>query len=348
MRRFFDFCLDNDFECSFNYHSICAFCQHYVAGFDDGTDTKVKAFSSLPKFLSAWADYADDNFITDFPFKKTAARRRVNRFIKGLSLRFPFEQQKDSPLVLDILARVAPYYDINSAADLWLVPTSLLCRWARIIIAHDACMRPVEHSKGCRVSDVIDNGDFVTLLVGSRKGEQKYDGKGRIAVLCAVVSHLSAGYVIRVVMDRVHGFSVTDDGAPPPQVADLPADVQQRCLLPHAPSVDVFPYLDVDVSPTAAHQPWGEALAFLRTSCKQLRVPNALVITGRALRAGGATDWFAADAHSLWVKAQGGWASDAYLVYNRPSPRQRAVMGRVYTKVVFSRQAAHSVSNVTA
>ena len=99
---------------------------------------------------------------------------------------------------------------------------------------------------------------------------------------------------------------------------------------------------------TAAHQPWGEALAFLRTSCKQLRVPNALVITGRALRAGGATDWFAADAHSLWVKAQGGWASDAYLVYNRPSPRQRAVMGRVYTKVVFSRQAAHSVSDVTA
>ena len=41
--------------------------------------------------------------------------------------------------LLDILARVAPYYDINSAADLWLVPTSLLCRWARIIIAHDAC-----------------------------------------------------------------------------------------------------------------------------------------------------------------------------------------------------------------
>ena len=50
----------------------------------------------------------------------------------------------------------------------------------------------------------------------------------------------------------------------------------------------------------------------------------------RCLRDGGATGLFAVNASVLFVKSQGGWKSDAYQIYNRPTAKQRAVLARVY------------------
>ena len=55
-------------------------------------------------------------------------------------------------------------------------------------------------------------------------------------------------------------------------------------------------------------------------------------IAGRSLRAGGATDYFAVDAGVQFVKHQGGWKSDAYLRYDRPTPAQRVFLATKYAK----------------
>jgi len=35
-----------------------------------------------------------------------------------------------------------------------------------------------------------------------------------------------------------------------------------------------------------------------------------------------------------WVKMQGGWLSEAYQRYNRPSPEERSHLGNTYQRVI--------------
>ena len=74
------------------------------------------------------------------------------------------------------------------------------------------------------------------------------------------------------------------------------------------------------------------ALARLRYACGLVGVERHESLSGRCLRAGGATDLFAVNAGVLFVKSQGGWKSDAYQIYNRPTDAQRAALARVYAE----------------
>ena len=326
--RFFAFCDDMGFQRAFTHDAIIAFAQHYVAGFGG---EKIRSHGTVAKFMSAWADYASDNGLP-FPFTGTAARRRIDRGLKGIANRFPHKPLQDHPVTLYFLAKLAPLYGFSDFVDLWTRPTTDLCRWARIIVAHDACMRPCEHSKGCRVGDINDRGIHVAIRVGSRRGEAKIkrtaDTGGRIAVLpSGKPSHLAAAHVLRAVFKRVHVQHGSN------------AD---RTLLPAGA-------IGHDVrSAQRQWRPWtgkGGDLAFFRSCCARIGVPGALTITGRALRAGGATDWFAADATEKWVKAQGGWSerSTAHLIYNRPTEEQRAVMARHYNATITDHANAMAV-----
>ena len=54
-------------------------------------------------------------------------------------------------------------------------------------------------------------------------------------------------------------------------------------------------------------------------------------IGGRSLRAGGTTDWFSVQATRQWVKHQGGWKSNAFERYDRPTPAGRQRLTDMYT-----------------
>jgi hypothetical protein len=138
---------------------------------------------------------------------------------------------------------------------------------------------------------------------------------------------MSAAHVVRAVLERVH----RQHGSKP-----------NRTLLPAGS-------IGHNVRPAEQQwRPWtgkGGDLAFFRSCCARIDVPGAITITGRALRAGGATDWFAADATEQWVKAQGGWAerSTAHLIYNRPTEEQRAIMARHYNATITDHADAMAV-----
>ena len=298
MRQFFELCDTAGVDRDFNYDNVTTFFQWYVAG--DG-DKKLRAHTTLPQFLSAWGDYCAESG-QPFPFPGTRLRRRINRFKQGLKNRFPHEPRRTVALCLDALSDIAAGLTITSALSLWNCSLRDIFAWGRFITAHDALLRPVEHSAGCRWSDVSDNGDHLTLLVGSREREAKYKNRPRRAVLPIVTSHLSAGYVLRVMARRLRR------GAPPSTV--------------------LFPAV-VDGVPLPSASPWKHLFSQLRAAAARIGLH---VRTGRCLRAGGTTDLFAQHVPSWWIKRQGGWgAGDAFLRYNCPTPQQRADVARVYS-----------------
>lgn len=308
VQQFFDVARAANLEERFTYDSIVFFCQWYVTG--DGA-VKRRAHTSLPKFLSAWSDFCLANDMP-FAYPGTHLRKRINKFIKGLKNRFPHQSKKTVPLCLDSLASVAAQLGFRSANDLYKRSPRALTQWARIITAHDAFLRPIEHSRGCRLSDIADHGGFVTMLVGSRELESKYKHDPRSCVLPVRVSHLSAGFVLRVLIQRVH--------------ATVGSDSRSSRIL----------FSSFSGSRADVYQ--GVAESWQRLAFPQLRLLAAkagvVVASGRCLRAGGATDFFARNAPRWWIMRQGGWNSNAVDRYNQPTVQQRHAVAAVYSDAI--------------
>ena len=313
MQQFFRFCAAADIEPEFDsYDALTAFCQWHVAGVGD---KKLRAHTTLGSYLSAFADHCTEHDLP-FAFKDTPLRRRVNRFIKGLKNLFPHEPRRTVALCLDKLGLIAVDYGFRSVADLYRRSVQCLSRWARVIAAHDGFMRPCEHSEGCRLSDITDCGRYVAMLVGSRATESKYKHQPRTVTLPVRTSHLSAGFVIRVLVGRLH--------------AAVPsADRDKRILFSAITAVDGY---------VAVAEPWKQqALPRLRLFAKHCGV---VVATGRCLRAGGATDFFARGAPRWWIKRQGGWKGRAVDRYNQPSVQQRHAAAAVYSDEILAAAVA--------
>ena len=324
-----------------DYELVTLFFQFYIAGFEG--NCKLRAHTALPKFLSAWKDFAIDNDL-EFPFPGTPLRRRINRFILGIKNRYPHVAKQDVPLFLCDLKLVAADLGITELNDLWTCDLAVLSKWARLIVAHDACMRPTEHSLGCRVSDVTDHGGFLTILVGSRVGESKRKNLPRLAVLFASPTHLSAGFVLRVVFSRIHGRRAQ----PATSLAAI-GRATSTGELNHWRPVPAARQ-PVPAQPTTVSDPVlfpkcfgddqlaAESLHSLRTQL--IGCTEKLGITGidtlNCLRAGGASDYFARGLPRWWVCRQGGWSprSTTVDIYNRPTPFQRAAVAEVYNKSV--------------
>ena len=312
---FYDFCEDVlGTEPVFSRDNCAWFFEDYVS---NGTGQKVRAHTAIYPTLSAWADFARDVGITEFPFPGTSLRAQLVRDIQGIENRYPHEPNRDTPITFDILERIAPLYGIGSAADLWSCrDPGALVRWARIVVAQGACMRACEHRHGCRVSDVEVHDGYVTILVGSRAEESKYARRPRHAILHEWCSHLSAAHVLRVLLARIHGVNGTTTGG------------DDRILFASG--------CNIASQHRSKPEPWSTkngrhgALSRLRHACSLIGVDGHATLSGRCLRAGGATDLFAVNASVLFVKSQGGWKSDAYQIYNRPTAKQRAVLARVY------------------
>ena len=79
----------------------------------------------------------------------------------------------------------------------------------------------------------------------------------------------------------------------------------------------------------AVAEPWRQqALPRLGRFAAQSGV---VVATGRYLRAGGATDFFARNAPRWWIKRQGGWKGRAVDQYNQPTVQQRHAAAALYS-----------------
>lgn len=295
---FHNFCDAMGYRRRFRHRQITEFAEWYVS---EGTGRKLRAHNTVDSILSALADHCVTYGLV-FPFAGTRSRRRLNRWLQGLANRYPHVPQPDTPLTMDIAGDVASALGIRSAVDLELARLDTLCVWARIIVAKDGCLRSVEHSQGMQVRDAVDRGSFFELTVGRRKAERKIKHRKRVVTLDVARTHLSAGFVLRVLLRRLHlGARSTD------------------CLFPAVSRAGI---------PSGTAEPWPDALRRLRRLCRSAGHRGRFGAS--SLRAGGATDYFAIGASRDWVKAQGGWLSDAYQRYDRPTPRQRAYLGRRY------------------
>ena len=79
----------------------------------------------------------------------------------------------------------------------------------------------------------------------------------------------------------------------------------------------------------AVAEPW-RAKALPRLCCYAAQC-GVVVATGRCLRAGGATDFFASNAPHWWIKRQGGWKGRAVDRHNQPTAQQRNAAAALYS-----------------
>ena len=347
--QFVDFChamgRDPQFD---DYDLICCFFQYYVAGVDG--ERKIRATTAPAKFLSAWKSFALEHDLP-YPALGSHLRLRVNRFVQGLKNRYPHVPAQDVPLCIDGLALIGADMGIHSVNDLFTCDAVVLSRWSRLLTAHDACLRATEHSHGCRVSDVTDCGGFLTILVGSRVYESKRKDAPRLAVLWDRVSHLSSGYVLRILFQRVHkrvipkadAVGTHRRAAPGPRYwrGDVP-DITEKKSRSATPGIARDPILFPQCagkSPLTAESAKLLKEAVVRAS---LRCGIAGINTLTCLRAGGATDFFAKGMPRWWICKQGGWSSSSTAVdiYNRPTPTQRAAVAIAYEDSVLTLAAA--------
>ena len=207
---------------------------------------------------------------------------------------------------------------ITCSADLEHCALVDLVFWARVITAHGACLRAVEHSAGMQLRDFetrrTAGGVLAFLTVGRRRRERKLKHKRRVVPLCCSACITSAGHVLRVLRRRLHKGADGRD--------------------------TLFPDLTA-ARFTGRVRPWAKDLRRLQRLC--LRAGLVGNYTARSLRAGGTTDLFSVGATVQFVKHQGGWKSYTFTKYDRPTPATRVFLASKYAKRLRSLLSAHTL-----
>ena len=280
---------------AFTPQAMCSFFEHYLQS--------GRARTSLPGYLSAWRDHATE-VAMPYPAVGSAALKQIRKYLRGAAVRYPHVVRRSVPLTLALLIPIAAALGIRNLADLESVACPTLVFYARLAIAHQACLRPVEHDSVIVLADVSLRRTHARLRVGVLPSARKIKRRPpRVAVLAyghGPHAHLAAGTVLRVLLRRVHGLS--------------------------APTAPLWPLYAFGI-PQRRHAPWARDLRRLRAIIAAV-LPSVDVtrVDGRSLRSGGATDLLSAGATKSWVQAQGGWRSDAVLIYDRPAPSLRGAV----------------------
>ena len=312
--QFFDYCDAMGYAREFRYKPITDFYTFYVAGITG--DVKLRAWTSLAKFSSAFSDFA---LLHGMHWPCARTHKRIRKHIQGIKQKYPHDVIGDHPLVSIELFRVAASLGLRRASDLESCDLGTLVFWARTITAHAALLRACEHSRGMQRRDfVIRRGPhgrkLAFLTVGRRRCERKLKYRTRIVPLSLVRCVMSAGYVLGVVARRVHDGG--SDRAPLFPDCTARFYVSDKCV------------------------PWERDRKRLEALCRSLGVVGA--ISGRSLRAGGATDLFAVGATNQFVKHQGGWLGYSFVRYDRPTPATRVFLATKYSRRLRSLLSAYT------
>ena len=203
---------------------------------------------------------------------------------------------------LSWIMRVAAASGITSLQSLLRCHPLVLQQHARALLVHACCMRGCEHRSGMRMMDVqAVTPQFVQVKVASRYSEKKLKLRpGRLCVMPRSPDAWSAGEVMLVYMWR---------------------------LRHHVhPASYLFPLITgagvVDESKPAT------AGMFIKEFVRRLRYSGMTVakckrVSNHSFRAGGATDWSASGMSDTFIAQQGGWTTDCFRRYIRPTRLHR-------------------------
>jgi hypothetical protein len=193
----FDFCDRMRLPRQFRYQQMAAFFQWYCGSLD-------LANTSLQGFLSAWRSFSDERG-EFFPGSDSREFQRIRQFIRGAQVRYPHEVRRDTPLTLSILSYVAEALGITKLADYKNCPPSTLIFMARILTAHHAMMRSMEHADGCMFGDVTlvnaPSGliEYIIFRVGQAASARKIKRRpARLTIVPCEDHHMSAGSVLHM------------------------------------------------------------------------------------------------------------------------------------------------------
>ena len=188
---------------AFTPQAMCSFFEHYLRS--------GRARTSLPGFLSAWRDHATE-VAMPYPAVGSAALKQIRKYLRGAAVRYPHVVRRSVPLTLALLIPIAAALGIRNLTDLESVACPTLVFYARLAIAHQACLRPVEHDSVIVLADVSLRRTHARLRVGVLPSARKIKRRPpRVAVLAyghGPHAHLAVGTVLRVLLRRVHGLSV--------------------------------------------------------------------------------------------------------------------------------------------
>ena len=288
----FQFCDKITLPREFRYLQISNFFEWYCG-------TEDLSHTSLQGFISAWRSYADEHHLF-FPAYDSRELRRIQQSIRGAQLRYPREVRRDTPLTLTIIVEVAALLGVRRIADYNTCDPAILVFITRLLVAHQSCMRSIEHAAGCLVSDITfpdSTSNYIVFRVGEEVAARKIKKRpARLTILPRENHCMSGGTVLAILL--------------------------RRCFQGLSGSSILFVDHVHGIQSTFA-APWQRHLAHLRRLMSRISGLTRAHVGRSSLRAGGATDWFAAGASREWVMQQGGWLSDAVDIYNRPTPASR-------------------------
>ena len=220
--------------------------------------------------------------------------------------------------ILDLsrIEKIMDAHGIESLDDLWTCPPWLCALITRALVVNAAMMRACAHDRVLLKKDVSkgDGSGYIGLNIGELRSARKIKLRpARTAMLHIDGHRTSPGAAMLIYMRRFHHTS--DAGAA--LFCEFKGGIPQHGV--HRRADDFIHRVKQQLRRAGEHDDVVSA------------------ITGHSLRSGGCTDWCAAGMSAEFIKQQGGWASDAWMMYNRPRIHHHwstaaAMLSRVATR----------------
>ena len=239
----------------------------------------------------------------DFPHENSYEWADITDLRKALVKIDPTSVTRATLVSVLWLRAVAAYLNLRTLDD--LANPARCAPWAlqlytRAGMAHCCLLRGVEHRDGLRMGDIsIVTPGFAVLQVAERWSTKKQKMKpGRRCVLPmdASMGISSPGHVLLIYLQRVRTGCDAESLL-------FPSITAAGLIREDTPATDADFIRDFKFYLAAAGMD-NEALRH---------------VTNHSFRAGGATDWAIGGMPTDFIQRQGGWASDCYKIYVRPT-----------------------------
>ena len=298
VKCFVALCVATGWRARFEYTQLAGWCVFYV-----GQGYSVR---SIPGHLSAFAKIALEEGVR-WPKAGSTTHEKLNRLIRGIRKETPGAAVRRAfPLTKVWLKRMLAVVGIRKAGDWATVPMAVLLTAARLLAAQECMMRMCEHRDGMARSDV-HVGKRATVLKVPEVKDKLRTGTTRDGEMARHKSATSAAWGLESLVRRLG----------PAEAGDVlfPAVVDGVVMRKTAGSEATF---------RKNIRAWAEAAGMV----------DWRRVTTHSMRAGGATDYLSSGVVSAaWVKRQGGWKSNCYMIYYRPATAEMGAMAEKLKEV---------------
>ena len=236
----------------------------------------------------------------------------------------PSKPRRATVLTMHWIAKMMDSFRLLSHNDYWRCTLVTLQIFTRILLIHCAMMRGCEHRRGLQYGDIqsitfnADSTGVIIFKVAERYSNKKMKlREARLVILPIWPSRLSAGTAMLIYLDRVHKGSLASSTL-------FCGILQDDTIRRDAYTGDKSFAKTIRAMLTRAGMP---AMDVQRISC-------------HSPRAGGATDFSIIGMSQDFIRHQGGWRSDCFMIYVRPQMHHamstaRSVISAMVTKFAF-------------